>query len=419
MSTRPGQPAVAPKPPTTNGQHTVSPNGLHPSKVPPHPKIPSKQTVVSGFSDPTITPSDYHDYKVVTTKHDLIQGMRHHVLKFISDKPVNLQDESEFVRPVRLYRRDPKGEAMNQQREDNQDVEISEEEKMQKEEISKRKEARQKERQANLAQIAPSAATTKANNFKKKTAYVYTSSSNQADQRKRQLVYEEKLPWHIEDFENKHSYVGHYQTTQSNMHSALSIEPDPSGQSLRFRLIPLEKMYKFAPKSTRKVMTVEEAEAVMRRQSRDPTFLVRAQEADHAKEVTDNLIQASKLLRTAPKEKQQKGHGFADEDQDLDYEADATDDEDGAGVFADEDEDAKMAKKRIAADQRKYNHFGNIDEKNYDEEEAFEKVIAKKDRDLNKEMNRKLRKREGNYDMASESDDSVRHPGSETIMLLT
>lgn len=407
---RPGHPALVPKFPVPNGSHAPATNGVplqNPSRVSPHPKTPSKQTAVSGFSDPTISENEYRDYKIVTTKRDLIQGVRYHILKLISDKPVNLQDESEFVRPVRLYRRDPKGEGIGQPREENQEAEMSEEEKLQKEEISKRKEARQKERQANLAQIAPSAATARQNNFKKKTAYVYTSSANANDQKKRQLVYEEKLPWHIEDFENKHSYVGHYQTMQSNMHSALSFESDPAGQAPRFRLITLEKMYKFAPKTTRQVMTLEEAEAAMKKQSKDPSFILRANEVDRVKADTEKLYQASRLLKTAPREKK-AGQGFGDEDQDLDYEADFTDDEDGAGAFAEEDEDSKMAKQRIKADQRKYNHFGNIDEKNYDDEEKYEKEVAKRDRDLNKEMNRKLRKREGNYDMASESDDSVR-----------
>lgn len=379
----------------------------------PHPQTSNKQIPVSGFSDPTVSPNDYRDYKLVTTKRDLINGMRHHILKFISDRPVNLQDESDFVRPVRLCRRDPKAEAIGQTRAEYQDVELSGEEKMQKEETSKRKELRQKERLATQAQTAPSAASAKMNNFKKKTAYVYAASSNLEDQKKRQLVYEEKLPWHIEDFESKHTYVGQYQATQSQLHSALSFEQDPSGQGPRFRLIPLEKMYRFAPKSTRRVMTLEEAEAAMKIQTKDPSFLARAREVDRMQATNEILVNASRLLRTAPKESGGRGAGFADEDQDLDYEADATDDEDGAGGFEDEDEDAKIAKRRIKAEQRKYNHFGNIDEKDYDDEEALEQRMAKRDRDLNKQMNRKLRKREGNYDMASESDDSV---GSSTSL---
>ncbi|KAL9109965.1 MAG: hypothetical protein Q9227_005488 [Pyrenula ochraceoflavens] len=417
---KPGAPQKALNATAANGHTVTSQNGLH---RPPETianthsaKSTNNPLALSGFSDPATTNGTFQDYKIITTKRDLVEGLRHHVLKFISDQTVNLYDQNEFLRPVRFHRRDPKAQQLGIVKEGSQDVEMNEEEKTTREEISKRKEARQKEREANLAQIAPSAnSNQRLNNFKKKTAMVYRAASDQDAVKRRQIQYEEKLPWHIEDDADKHCYVGQYQGTQSNTHAALSLESDPISQTKRFRLIPLEKMYKFAPKSTRTALSIEEAEKVMKKQSRDPEFLRRAKENDI---ITANREYAkeSRKLYSGPKGSGAGAAGLANDDEDMDYEAEASDDEDGAGKFEEKDEDQKFAERRIKQDQLKANFFGNKDEKEYDQEEEMERLMKERDRMLNKDTNKALRKREGNYNMASdsESDPFAESESSET-----
>ena len=405
---RPGVSQKFPSTPIPNGHIAPTSNGANrpDSSIVAKPQAvrnANNPLAVSGFSDPSVPSGTYQDLKIVTTKREVVEGLRHHILKFISDHPVDLRDQNEFLRPVRFHRRDPKTQQPGLVKEGSQDVEMDDEEKTTKEEMSKRKEARQREREANLAQIAPSAAGQKLNNFKKKTQAVYRSSLNAQDIKKRQIQYEEKLPWHIEDDADKHCYVGQYQITQSNIHVALSLEADPSSQNARFRLIPLEKMYKFAPKSTQTALSIDEAEKLMKKQSKDPEFLRRVKESDYIAAKKDSAS-VSRMAYAGPKAKSSVATGLADDDQDLDYEAEASDDEDGAGNLEDKDEDTKFAERRIKQDQRKANFFDNKDERQYDVEEEMEERMKRRDKELNKSTNKALRRREGNYNMASDSE---------------
>uniref|UniRef100_A0A8H7N6R5 Uncharacterized protein n=1 Tax=Bionectria ochroleuca TaxID=29856 RepID=A0A8H7N6R5_BIOOC len=61
-----------------------------------------------GWMDPP--PPGAQDIPIMTTKKELLQGMRFHLMKFaqskMDDKPVDPTDQNEFARPVTLQRRD-------------------------------------------------------------------------------------------------------------------------------------------------------------------------------------------------------------------------------------------------------------------------------------------------------------------------
>lgn len=361
---------------------------------------------VSGFSDPNgaIDGVAYRDYKLVTSKRELLNGLRYHVLQFAEDRPIDIRNEAEFTRPVRLHRRDPRSVTLEQaQGENGRDtkdgMEVEE-----KEDFDKRKEARRLEREANLAQVAPSVDSGKrSTTVKKKTAQVYNRDYTPEERRKMQNNYEEKLPWHIEDFDNKHCYVGTNQTGSSNIHTAFIYEQSIDAPNGRFRVVPIEKMYQFKPRKTFKTMTIEEAENAMKKKGRDPQWMIERREANLRDAQLEQLARRSKAFFGS---KDDTAAGRGDEGADLDFnmEEDFADDEEGDMLF-EKDEDEKLAETRIKEDQLNANIFGIKEETEYDK--AEEKELREKERKklISKGIKKALERREKNFDHASDSDD--------------
>ncbi len=362
--------------------------------------------IVSGFSDPngTVDGVVYHDYKVVTTKRELLNGLRYHVLQFSGDRPIDIRNEADFTRPVRLHRRDPRAIPTEQTRGENgQDIKdgLDVEER---EEFDKRKEARRLEREANLAQVAPSFDPGKRSNMiKKKTAQVYNRDYTPEERRKMQSNYEEKLPWHIEDFDNKHCYVGSNQTGSSNIHAAFVFEQSLDAANGRFRVFHIEKMYQFKPRKTFKTMTIEEAENAMKKKGRDPKWLIDRKEANLRDAQLEQLSRRNKAFFGS---KDDTAAGRGDEAADLDFnmEEDFADDEEG-DMFFEKDEDEKLAESRIKEDQLNANIFGIKEETEYDKAEEKERREKEKKKLISKGIKKALEKREKNFDHASDSDD--------------
>jgi transcription initiation factor TFIIF subunit alpha len=356
--------------PRTNGQ---VPPRLQPLPVPspssqrslsPGKSASIPEERIGGFSDPALAPGSFRDYRLVTTKKHLLEGLRFHLLQFSGDKPVDIRDEHEFVRPVRLHRRDPRAAATNQAKaavDDPKDgLDAAE-----REELSKRKEQRQKEREENLKQIAPSTSGAKKGlAFKKKTAQVWSPDYSPADRKRIQTNYEEKLPWHLEDFENKHCFVGAHQSGSTNAHAAFVYEADPHTGQGRLRLLPVEKVYHFKPKQDKvKVLTLEEAEKAMRKHSKLPEALERAMRERQEEFLRDR--EARRVHGVSTGIQRETLAGRQGEEADFDFYEDFADDEEG-DLFKDKDEDAKIAEKRIKEDQLKANLFNRNEEKEYD-----------------------------------------------------
>ena len=395
--------------PLTNGRLVPPPKPIQrPSpnshrSVSPSKASPAPEERVSGFSDAGLAEGSYRDYKVVTTRRGLLEGLRFHLLQFAGDKAVDIRNEEEFVRPVRLHRRDPRGAAPGQVREEGDDPKDGLD-KAEREELNARKEARQREREENLAQIAPSAnPAKKLATFKKKTAQVWRPDYTAEDRRRIQTNYEEKLPWHLEDFDNKHCFVGSHQSGSSNVHAAFVYEPPLDSSTGKFRLLPVEKLYTFEPKRKKiKTMTIEEAEAAMKKSGRAPDWLAKQQEARILEAQRELLSrQARGLFSGAQKETIAGRQG---EEADFDFEDDFADDEEG-NPFEDKDEDVKIAEKRVKEDQLQANLFDLKEEKEYDMAEEMEKKQDQVRKIIGKKVNRALELREKNYNHGSDSDD--------------
>ncbi|KAJ5624732.1 hypothetical protein N7510_001041 [Penicillium lagena] len=383
-------------PPASNAQPPAQPEKI---RLPPT----QNNAAVNGFSGPLIS-EKYVDYPLVTTKRALREGLKHHIARFASKKSVDPRDESQFTRPVRLHRRDPrsrssevdKGHGFGDVGPDGQPLALNEAER---EALDARKVAREKERAENLAQIAPAVGMgpKRSNGPKQKTQQVYKSDLTPEEVARARLKYEEALPWHLEDFDNRNIWVGNYEAALSETHAMFVLE-----NTGKMRMVPVEKWYKFNAKSNFKALTIEEAEKYMAKRIKDPRwFMEKQQEIAQQKEL-EQFAKQRKVY--AGKQGVAAGGGEGLEAGEMDFEEDRfADDEEHDDLFND-DEDAKAAEKRIKEDQLKANVFDLKEEKDYENEELREKREREARRVLGKKVRKALKKRERNYDYSSGSD---------------
>lgn len=428
---RPKDKKMRPKrPPTTNGVINPQPNGLTISgqgqikSMPQHPGRPAQlhqlapgiqdgSAAVSGFSSAPVAP--IRDYPLVVSKKALLEGLRHHVSRFSSKKTVDPRNPDEFVRPVRLHRRDPRapafagGEEKNAETEKAGDPALEDKERVKLEMMKAERDA---QREAEMAQVAPSANTggpKRPNTFKKKTQQIFRNDQTEEQKAESKLRYEEALPWHLEDFEGKQVWVGSYEAALSDTYAILAQGPDG-----KFRMTPLHKWYKFTPKNQFKTLTIEEAESRMSKKTKEPRWFMESQQANKEKENEQENKKAAKGLflgkwergaggsgLSAPKSKQEQ----ADAD-DLDFEEDRFADDEENVLFEGEDEEAKEAEDRIKRDQLQANIFDLKEEKEYDKAEQEEKKEKDAEKKLGKGVKKALMKREKNYIYDSDSADN-------------
>lgn len=168
----------------------------------------------------------------------------------------------------------------------------------------------------------------------------------------------------------------------------------------RMRMIPIDKWYKFSAKNQFRTLTIEEAEKLMSKKTKDPRWFMEKQHEMAQQKELENYAKSRKVYRG----KQGASGGEALEADEMDFEEDRfADDEEHDAIF-DEDEEAKTAEKRIKEDQLKANVFDLKEEKDYEEEELKEKREKEARRILGKRVRKALQRREKNYDYSSESD---------------
>ena len=363
-------------------------------------------------------------FPIKATKRELLQGMRFHVARMISKDTVDITNEKEWERPIKLHRKDPRfypnGSAM--------DLDSKEEmiDEKQKEAIEAAKAERQRIREEQAKQMAPTAvAKRKPQAFKKKVEQVYRADDTPEERKRQQLRYEEALPWHIEDFEEKKIWSANYEAALSECHVVLVEQPDKT-----FRLVPLEKWYRFREKSTQKKerLAPEMAEQQMAKGAAAPRWLLKNEEKQ-AQIKREQAAYQNALLYTRSGEKEQtnatNGLDLGDQpevdpdanDIDFNVEEEFADDEENP-VFEGDDETKRLAEEKLKRDQLNANVFDMKDEKEVDEEEEQQKMLAEVTKRLEKNTRKALLKREKNYDYASDSEEenpyssSVRPPSS-------
>lgn len=428
-STLPNEPQTNNAPKAALGQTLLKP-------------LPGAATVASAPEEA------YDDYPIVTTKRALLEGLRHHAMRFIpnssaTEVKVNPADESQFTRPVRLHRRDPRVTAAGRWGEvDGDSVDGKEVDDKERERIELARAERRAEREANQAQIAPASKTAvaqKKNNkqFQKKTEQVFRVNDTGDKVKNTQLRYEESIPWHLEDFENKNIWASSYESALSDCHIMLFPSQEPGNNT--FKMVPVEKWYKFTQKSQFKALTIEEAEARMGKRVKEPRWFMETQKAVEKQKREDlertgsarmfvrkgeRGEKAVQPVRAVKKESGEDGEEANPDNNpdanpdmdDIDYdheEAFADDEEADQGLVHDEvEEDAKDAAKKIKHERREANVFGLKENKDYDKEEEEKKQKTDAEKKLAKRIAKALMKREKNYNY---EDDSEGNPYSSEV----
>ena len=380
----------------------------------------------SGFTSAPIAP--YIDYPLVMTKRALKEELRLHVARFASKKKIDPSNEKEFTRPVRLHRRDPRAPPAGGENKDEDMLNSGADSKLGVLEDSKEKELqemvraeREARREAEMAQVAPAANTggqKRLGAFKKKTQQVFRNDQTEEQKNVSKVRYEEALPWHLEDFDNKHTWVGSYEAALSETYCMLI-----QGQDGVFRLTPVDKWYKFTPKQQFKILTIEEAESHMNRKVKDPRWVMethlnkeKQKEEQMNKKKTSGLY-IGKMSNTSDSKGPSGGMVKGEDDQlELDFEEDFADDEEGRVLEGDEDE-AKHAEERIRKDQLQANIFDLKSEKTYENAESLEKALKNAEKQFGKKTQKVLIKREKNYVYDYDSDSN--NPYAEEVMCLS
>ena len=365
----------------------------------------------SGFTSPPVAP--YIDFPLIMTKRSLMEGMRYHVARFYTKKNVDPRNEEFFTRPVRLHRRDPRAPAggAGSKEEDtmagvtsgNGSVDDKERERQQI-----LREQREAEREAEMAQVAPAANSggqRKLGQSTKKTQQVFRNDQTEEQKAGTKLRYEEALPWHLEDLDNKQTWVGTYEAALSETYAQL-IRKDG-----KFYVTPMEKWYKFTTKAPFSTLTIDEAEKRMEKKVKDPRWFMESLQANKEKQDEQRNKKATSRLYVGKVSRQDdtiaRNAGIkreaADVDE-LDFIEDRFADDEENQLFEGDDEDTKEAEDRIKRDQLQANIFDLKDEKAYENADVLEQKLKEAQRKDGKRVKKALMKREKNYVYDSDSD---------------
>ena len=374
-------------------------------------------------TDPDDDPSTYQSYPLIAAGKAEIERLRFHAMRFAGKGEigvVNPWDPNQFTPPLRLHRRFAR-DIMNVPVAPADGVDDKEREK-----DAIRKAERQAQREADQALIAPSQKselTKKRQQVgQKKVVDVFYPQDTVAAQKTAKLRYEEGRPWHLEDFDGKNTWIGSYEEPLSETHVMLSLKSDGT-----FRMVPLEKWYKFIPTGRVKTMTLDEAEKHMAKKIKDSRWLADAQQGITLKQRMEAERQKNLSRgRVGMRGEQTRFKGEDDDGERLDiandmdeidfeHEDEFQDDDEAEGkLYGEEDEEFKEAKRKIREEQLGANVFagsGVKEEKDWDEEEEREKKEAREERRRQRKLKKSLVKQERKYEYESESD----HPYSEDV----
>lgn len=427
------------RPPAVQSQASLKkPNGVAFSTQPQAPSKPSstlsgeRKTPQPDAKKPEMTAEEYKKYydslepsgtyQVSTTKRALRESLRYHVARLATKDTVNIMDEKEFTRPVRLHRRDPRAPLAGMGNADgtiksedtsmadvDQDGNPIDDKERERREIARQEKEAQKE--ADLAQIAPAVHSAQSNSqkkprnrFKKKIEPGYVDGTPER-QAKSQLHYEEALPWHIEDFDNKNTWVGNYEAPMSSTYCAL--RPTTSG----FQMIPLDKWYKFSSNNKFRTFTIDEAEKQMASKPTMSVWEKRDLEQRKGQMERQRALKFGRGLFLGKWDlEEDEGKSTAAKKEEgldanaLDFEEDQFADDEEAPVMEGDEEENKALEARIKREQLQANVFDIKDEKDYDKEEAEEEKENKLKDTQGKKVKKALLKREKNYIYDSDSE---------------
>ncbi|ESZ97938.1 hypothetical protein SBOR_1661 [Sclerotinia borealis F-4128] len=384
--------------------------------IPNNGNVAPRQTY-DGWTHPP--KGEVTDYPLFTTRRALRDGMRYHAMRFAGKKEVDPTNQDEFTRPIALHRRDPRQPPSGKAFKDEDTVmedSVDSKERERQEILKAEKEA---QKASDRAQIAPTGnnatalAARKAQSFRnEKTTQVHRLDKTAEQKKESDLRYEEALPWHLEDADNKNIWVGNYESALSEVNVMFFTE----GSS--FKMIPVEKWYKFTSKNKFNTLTIDEAEAMLNKKTKESRWAMKTHEKNEATRANQENIRGLNKLYTVKTESTSFKGSSKNETRDideLDFDADDLfqDDDELATVEPDRDEDTKDAQERIKQDQRGANLFGEADEESVEKDFLQEEQETEAKKKLGKGVRKALTKREKNFIYDSDSSNPYASSDSE------
>lgn len=372
-----------------------------------------------GWSKPL--PEGGQEYPLFVTKKALKEGLRFHVMRFAPQKRgvkqtrVDPSDQEQFPRPVTLQRRDPRQPPPGQ-KEKEEPVEQPPPNTEEAERQAQIKAQRDAQRALDDAQKAPvmrdaerKRQQQKNKDEKKTGTQIHYQPRTDKQRKEAEIRYEEALPWHLEDADGKHIWVGQYEAPLSDLKVALVPYPETGG----YRMLPLEKWYKFAPKrGAFQHLTIEEAEKLMGKKAAPTRWAIRDSDrnkAATAREESRRIMYGPTAVKQESSTFQQASRREKMEHDDIDMSGDEfQDDDETAGFEPDRDEDTKDSKDRVRREQLGANLFGDADEKEVEKEEAEVQKEEEVRKLFGKDLKKALRKRDKQFQY--DSDSSNRDP---------
>ncbi|ATY66109.1 Transcription Factor Rap30 interaction [Cordyceps militaris] len=324
-----------------------------------------------GWSEPP-PPYQYTDIPIMTTKKALLDGIRYHLMKLSSTKadggPIDPTDQEEFARPVTLHRRDarlpPPGRTVKE--EAPQRLPVDEQERERLVQIKADKEVQRAINQAKIAPVAKEVVPKKPKKQKEERTVFNRGPRTVAAKKESDLRYEEALPWHLEDVDGKNVWVGSYVAALSESNVAFVID-----QSV-FRMIPLEKWYRFTSKPHFQAFTIDQAEEYMNRKIDVGRWVMKDEEKKSGQEdlqATRRMLYGSGMIKTESDTFKAASRAEKMEHDEIDMSGDEFQDDDEAPMFErNDDDDTKDSKDRIRREQLGANLFGDGDEGQVDQE---------------------------------------------------
>ncbi|KAI1143359.1 Rap30/74 interaction domain-containing protein [Hypoxylon sp. FL0543] len=366
-----------------------------------------------GWSKPM--PPGAQDYPLYVTKKSLKEGLRFHVMRFAphggklahpGGPGVDPTNQDEFTRPVTLHRRDPRQPPPGREVKEEIPVEENPAETAEAERIAQLKAQREAQRAAADAQKAPVAKDPnpkkQQKEQKKSGLQIHYAPRTEEQKKQAEIRYEEALPWHLEDADGKNVWVGQYEAPLSDCKVAFKIHNNG------FRMIPLEKWYKFTSKrGSFKTMTIEEVEKAMNKKVALGRWAIRdtqRQEAEKAMAESRAIVNGRVPVKQESGTFKQASREEKMDHDDIDISGDEfQDDDETAGYEPDRDEDTKTANTKIRRDQLNANLFGEADEIKVEKEEEDEKKQELERKKFGKSLKKALRRRDKQFQYESDS----------------
>jgi transcription initiation factor TFIIF subunit alpha len=366
-------------------------------------------------------PPGGQEFPLFVTKKSLKEGLRFHIMRFapqirgVKQAEIDPTNQEHFPRPVTLQRRDPRQPPPGREvKEEPVEPPLANAEETER--LAQFKAQREAQRALDDAQKAPvlkdaerKRQQQKNKDDKKTATQIHYQPRTEKQKKEAEIRYEEALPWHMEDADGKHVWVGQYEAPLSNLKVALVPYPENGG----YRMLPLEKWYKFAPKrGAFQHLTIEDAEKIMGKKAAPTRWAIRDSERNKvaiAKEESRRIMYGPTAVKQESSTFQQASRREKMEHDDIDMSGDEfQDDDETAGVEPERDEEAKDSKDRVRREMLGANLFGDADEKEVEKEETELQKEEEARKLLGKDLKKALRKRDKQFQY--DSDSSSRDP---------